>query len=202
MRLILASRSPRRQQLLAMAGIPFETAPASCDEDTMIRQLRSDRPAMAEHTLAEQLALAKARAVLPSFPKDLILAADTLVILDGLILGKPEDRARARRMLRSLAGKTHRVDTGVALIWPDGEEVFSTSSLVAFRPLTPFTEDLIDRYVETDLPLDKAGAYGIQELGGLLIERIEGDFFSVMGLPIGRVYERLQAIGLSLPSTR
>ncbi len=193
MKLILASQSPRRRQLLSMAGISFETAPSNCDEDSLARLLKNDRPDISERALAERLALAKARAILPSYPEDLILAADTLVILDGVLFGKPKDRAEARRMLRTLAGQTHLVDTGVALISSSREEVFSTRSEVTFRPLSSVVETLIDNYVKTDLPLDKAGAYGIQELGGLLIERIEGDFFSVMGLPIGQVYERLQA---------
>ncbi|NLA95401.1 MAG: septum formation protein Maf [Clostridiaceae bacterium] len=193
MKLILASQSPRRRQLLSMTGISFETAPSNCDEGSIARLLKNDRPDISERVLAERLALAKARAVLPSYPEDLILAADTLVTLDGVLFGKPKDRAEARKMLRTLAGRTHLVGTGVALISSSTEEVFSTRSEVTFRPLSPVVEALIDRYVETDLPLDKAGAYGIQELGGLLIERIEGDFFSVMGLPIGQVYERLQA---------
>ncbi|HPX93055.1 MAG TPA: nucleoside triphosphate pyrophosphatase [Bacillota bacterium] len=193
MRLILASRSPRRRQLLSMAGISFETAPSNFDEESLAGVLKNDGSGISERALAERLALAKARAVLPSYPEDLILAADTIVTLDGALFGKPKDRAEARKMLRTLAGQTHRVDTGVALISSLKEEVFSTRSEVTFRPLSSVIEALIDDYVRTDLPLDKAGGYGIQELGGLLIERIEGDFFSVMGLPIGLVYERLQA---------
>ncbi len=196
MKLILASQSPRRRQLLSMAGIAFETVPSNCDEEVVAWSLKNDRPDIPEHTLAEHLALSKARAVMPVYPQDLILAADTLVTLDGVIFGKPRDRAHARQMLRSLAGRTHRVDTGVALVSSLGEEVFSASSKVSFRPLSPYVEVLIDRYVETDLPLDKAGAYGIQELSGLLIERIEGDYFAVMGLPIGQVHERLLAYDL------
>lgn len=193
MRLILASRSPRRSQLLSMAGISFEAAPSDCDEDSLARLLKNDGPGISGRALAERLALAKACAILSSYPEDLILAADTIVTLDGTLFGKPKDRAEARKMLRALAGKTHLVDTGVALISSSREEVFSTRSEVTFRPLSSVIEALIDDYVKTDLPLDKAGAYGIQELGGLLIERIEGDFFSVMGLPIGQLYERLQA---------
>jgi septum formation protein len=101
------------------------------------------------------------------------------------------DKDDARRMLSELSGRTHIVDTGVALVSREKEEVFSVSSKVRFRPLSSAVESLIERYVETGLPLDKAGAYGIQELGGLLIERVEGDYFAVMGLPIGEVYERL-----------
>ncbi len=195
--LILASQSPRRRELLTMAGIPFVTAPSHCDEDRLEEGLRRDLPQLGENDLVEKLAAAKARAVLDRFPQALILAADTLVSLDGVLFGKPADKAEARLMLRQLAGRTHVVDTGVALVSQRSEEVFSSSSKVTFRPLTPSLEALIDRYVETGLPLDKAGAYGIQELGGLLIQAIEGDFFSVMGLPIAEVYERLQAYDLT-----
>ncbi len=191
--LILASQSPRRRELLTMAGIPFRTANSDCDEDGLMDQIRQELPAMAENDLVERLAAAKARAVLARYPQALVLAADTLVSLDGVIFGKPADKAQARLMLRQLAGRTHLVDTGVALLSQKGEEIFSSRSKVCFRPLTKSMEALIDRYVETGLPLDKAGAYGIQELGGLLIQSIEGDFFSVMGLPVAEVYERLQA---------
>lgn len=198
MKLILASRSPRRSQLLSMAGIPFSIAPSACDEEAVAAQLRMKESNLPVDRLAEELALSKARSVLAVWPDHLILAADTLVSLEGEIFGKPQDRKQAREMLRRLSGRTHRVDTGVALVTSKGEDVFSTASLVTFRPLIPVTETLIDRYAESGLPLDKAGAYGIQELGGLLIERIEGDFFSVMGLPIAKVHERLQTYGLGL----
>ncbi|NLB50256.1 MAG: septum formation protein Maf [Clostridiaceae bacterium] len=196
MKLILASQSPRRRELLAMARIPHQTATADCDEEILVRQLKDNKPDMTEASLAEQLAAAKARAVFPHHPHDLILAADTIVSLDGLIYGKPANRDQARHMLHTLSGRTHRVDTGVALIASGSEELFSRTSLVTFRPLSDLTEELIERYVETDLPLDKAGAYGIQELGGLLIDRIDGDFFSVMGLPIAEVHARIQAYGI------
>lgn len=190
--LILASRSPRRMELLTMAGIPFETAAADCDEEAILAELRAGSPSIGERTLVEELALAKAREIFGRFPDSLILAADTIVTLDGIIFGKPKDEEDARRMLLTLAGRTHTVDTGVALLSKEGKEVFSQASLVTFRPRTRALEALIHKYAATGLPMDKAGAYGIQELGGLLIEKIEGDFFSVMGLPIAEVYARLQ----------
>ncbi len=196
MRLILASQSPRRRELLTLAGIAFETVPSDCDEDGIMGRLRKDCPEITGKAVVERLAAAKAGAVSKKYPDALILAADTLVTLDGIEFGKPLDAQDARRMLRTLAGRTHTVDTGVALASTAGVEVFSQTSLVTFRPLSPSLEALIDRYVETGLPMDKAGAYGIQELGGLLIEGIEGDFFSVMGLPIAEVYARLQAYDL------
>jgi septum formation protein len=191
MRLILASQSPRRAELLALTGIPFIVAPSNCDEDSLSNHLKTEKPDIKEHAVAEHLALSKAYAALSKFPHDLILAADTIVTLDGVDFGKPVDKDDARRMLSELSGRTHIVDTGVALVSREKEEVFSVSSKVRFRPLSSAVESLIERYVETGLPLDKAGAYGIQELGGLLIERVEGDYFAVMGLPIGEVYERL-----------
>lgn len=196
MKLILASQSPRRSDLLSMAEVPFEVIPANCDEETILEDLRNAESEIDWRTVVERLALAKAHAVLGDYPDALILAADTIVTLDGVVFGKPVDACDAKRMLRTLAGRTHVVDTGVALVTANSEEVFSNASHVTFKPLSPVIEALIDRYVETGMPLDKAGAYGIQELGGLLIERIEGDFFAVMGLPIAEVYERLQVYSI------
>jgi len=193
MKLILASQSPRRRELLAMTGFHFDVAPSPCDEDDIIRQWRSTGSERDERRLVERLALAKARASLREYPDCLILGADTIVSLDGELFGKPKDEKDARRMLRTLAGRTHKVDTGVALLTASSADVFSSVSHVTFHPLSPAIDSLIDRYVATGLPLDKAGAYGIQELGGLLISRIEGDFFSVMGLPVSEVYQRLAA---------
>lgn len=190
--LILASQSPRRKDLLELAGLSFETFPSPLDEDRVMARLLREGPSLDHASLAEQLALAKARSVLELFPRALVLASDTIVTLEGQIFGKPRDKDEARSMLCRLAGRTHVVDTGVALVSSLDQESFSSSSQVTFRPLTKDLEALIDRYTKTGLPLDKAGAYGIQELGGLLIEKIEGDFFSVMGLPIGEVYARLQ----------
>ena len=196
MKLILASQSPRRSDLLSMAEFPFEVIPANCDEETILEDLRNAESEIDWRTVVERLALAKAHAVLGDYPDALILAADTIVTLDGVVFGKPVDACDAKRMLRTLAGRTHVVDTGVALVTANSEEVFSNASHVTFKPLSPVIEALIDRDVETGMPLDKAGAYGIQELGGLLIERIEGDFFAVMGLPIAEVYERLQVYSI------
>ncbi len=196
MKLILASRSPRRQELLAMTGFPFEVAPSPCDENEILRQWQRSSLNLDERSLVEKLALAKAKASLQEHRDCLILAADTIVSLDDRLFGKPRDEEDARNMLRTLAGRTHTVDTGVALLTSSSSDVFSNVSHVTFHPLSPEIESLIDRYVATGLPLDKAGAYGIQELGGLLISRIEGDFFSVMGLPISEVYQRLTAFDI------
>lgn len=176
-----------------MAGIPFDVRPADCDEARVVEHMREQTPDLDDRSMVEQLALAKAMTVARRHPNHVILAADTVVTLDGVVYGKPVDPDDARRMLRTLAGNTHIVDTGVAIVAPDRSDVFSSVSRVTFRPRTPALDRLIDRYVATGDPLDKAGAYGIQELGGLLIEHIDGDFFAVMGLPIAEVYARLQA---------
>lgn len=179
-----------------MTGFPFEVAPSPCDENEILRQWQRSSSNLDERNLVEKLAFAKAEASLHEHRDCLILAADTIVSLDGRLFGKPRDEEDARNMLRTLAGRTHTVDTGVALLTSSSSDVFSNVSHVTFHPLSPEIESLIDRYVATGLPLDKAGAYGIQELGGLLISRIEGDFFSVMGLPISEVYQRLAAFDI------
>ena len=121
----------------------------------------------------------------------LVLAADTVVALDGIIFGKPHDEEDARRMLRTLSGKTHQVHTGVCLQKDGKETVFCETAKVKFYPLT---EEEIDRYVSSKEPLDKAGAYGIQGKGALLIRRIDGDYYTIVGLPIARVVRELQKI--------
>jgi len=193
MKLILASQSPRRYELLSMTGFPFEAVPPPCDEEQVFSRLMRDIPDLDERRLVEKLALAKGMASLKEHPGCLILAADTIVTLDGTVYGKPKDKDDARSMLRTLSGRTHVVDTGVAILTSSSTELFSSVSHVTFQPLSPATEALIDRYAESGLPLDKAGGYGIQERGGLLISHIEGDYFSVMGLPVSEVFRRLSA---------
>jgi septum formation protein len=148
--------------------------------------------------LVARLAAAKARAAaarLAAEPAGLVLAADTVVVVDGAVLGKPADAAEARRMLARLAGRHHDVLTGVFLLRTDGAGATAdvVASRVAFRDLTT---DLIDDYVATGEPLDKAGAYGIQERGALLVARVEGSWWNVVGLPIERLPDWLTAVGL------
>lgn len=188
MKLILASQSPRRRELLAMTGFSFSVAPAACDEHRVLETL--DDKNSPKHVV-EALSFAKATRILTDYPDAIVLGADTVVSLDGVFYGKPEDEADARRMLRELAGRTHLVATGVSILTSSSSDVFSVLSEVTFYPLSPVIESLIDRYAASGAPLDKAGAYGIQELGGLLISGIQGDFFSVMGLPVSEVYQRL-----------
>ena len=179
-RLVLASSSPRRRQLLEMLGISVEVRPPRVPEV----RLDGEPP----RAYVERLAREKAAAV----PGDLVLAADTTVVVDGEVLEKPADGADALRMLERLAGRTHEVITAVALR-ADGATRHATDvTRVTFRPADPA---LLRAYVATGEPMDKAGAYGIQGYGAALVERIEGDFFGVMGLPIRLVLGLLEAAG-------
>jgi len=182
--LILASRSPRRRKLLAQLGLDFEVHPSDLDENATNHRLPEQ--------LVEQLALEKARTVAARFPEALTLGADTIVVLDGDVLNKPADEAEARAMLRRLSGRTHTVYTGVALVHPASqrEVVDYEATQVTFAPLT---DAEIDAYVATGSPLDKAGAYGIQDdYGAVFIRRIEGDYYNVVGLPLHRLYRMLR----------
>jgi septum formation protein len=182
--LILASRSPRRRQLLEMLGIPHEVDPADIEERV--------EPGELAETLAVRLAKEKALQVAARHPGVAVLGADTVVVVGDRLLGKPGTPAEASRMLASLSGREHRVVTAVALA-QDGTvaERFDVTR-VWFRQLSP---DMIDAYVATGESLDKAGAYGVQGYGAVLVERIEGDFFGVMGLPLRLVVDLLDAAG-------
>jgi len=189
MKLILASSSPRRAEILANAGLPFSVLSSAVDE--------SPYPGEAPAALVQRLANAKAdlvtaRAVGPAF----IIAADTIVVLGDKILGKPGSPEDARHMLRHLSGRTHTVLTGVALIRvPDGERrQFIESTLVHFRPIM---EEELTAYLATEEPYDKAGAYAIQGRAGRYIPRIEGCYFNVVGLPLSRVLSELTTLGWS-----
>jgi septum formation protein len=176
MNLILASASPRRAELLRAAGITFEVIVADVDETP-----RADEQAAG---YVQRLAVEKARAVMPRAAGRPVLAADTVVVVDGAILGKPRDDDDARRMLRLLSGRMHTVLTGVAL----GEDVRVASTVVEFVPLS--TSE-IDWYVASGEPGDKAGAYAIQGLASRFVARIDGSYSNVVGLPVALVYEML-----------
>ncbi len=188
MELILASRSPRRQALLRQMGINrFQICPVDGEE--------IQDPALAPAEQVEALALAKGREALRFASEDsLVLAADTLVALDGTVLGKPRDEADAAGMLAALSGRTHQVYTGVAVLSCGGEAVSHACTQVSFRVLTV---DEITRYIATGEPMDKAGAYGIQGRGGLLVKGIQGDFYNVVGLPLCLTAEMLGRFGYS-----
>lgn len=178
--LILASGSPRRRQLLAMLGIPIEVRPASIEE---IRRA-NEEPV----TYARRLARDKALAIAGDF----VLGADTIVVLDGDVLEKPVDAEDAVRMLGRLQGRRHEVVTAVALAAGGRVLEAQDRTAVFFRPVT---EAQLRAYVATGEPMDKAGSYGIQGPGAALVERIEGDFFGVMGLPIRLVLQLLREAG-------
>lgn len=180
MEIILASQSPRRIELLRRITPDFRVQPSG-EEETLPH-------AMPPEEMVEYLAKSKARATSRRNPDALVIGADTVVALENEVLGKPRDRADAQRMLERLSGKIHHVYTGVALISPEGERVFHSCTKVEFYLLTP---ELIDWYLDTGEPFDKAGAYGIQEKGALLVRRIEGDYFGVMGLPVAEVFRQL-----------
>jgi len=187
-RIILASGSPRRQQLLEQAGIPHEVLVSGADE-TVTGTPREQ---------VEELALRKANAVLPlvdnSQGETIIIAADTLVFINGEVLGKPQNHNEAFEMLKKLQGNAHQVYTGVALLCVSSGEVmvFADVADVFFRPLC---DEEILAYIATGEPFDKAGAYGIQEKGATLVDRINGDFYTVMGLPISKVCTALKKFG-------
>lgn len=187
MELILASGSPRRRELLGTMGLrDFRIIKPDFEE----KGVRAPSP----DALVEALSAGKAAAVAARAGEEpVILAADTVVVLDGTVLGKPADRADAVAMLRALSGRGHRVYTGITVRQGARSVTRHEVTSVFFRPL--FSEE-IERYVDTGEPMDKAGAYGIQGLGALLVERIEGDFFNVMGLPVCLLGEVLKQFGL------
>ncbi len=182
MTLILASRSPRRAELLVAAGIAFEVLAADVDE--------TPHPGEAPEAYVERLAIEKARAVLALRPDASVLGADTTVVIDGLILGKPADAAEATAMLRRLRGRVHEVFTGVALVRAGRVDSAVERTRVWFDPMT---DEDISWYVASGEPVDRAGAYAIQGLASRFIPRIEGSYANVVGLPVAVVSSILRA---------
>ena len=177
MRIILASASPRRRELIGNLNINFEVKTADCEEIT----IPGERP---EDTV-KRLSEAKARRVAELEGGDaVVIGADTVVAIDGKILGKPADENEAAEMLRLLSGRTHRVYTGITVIGGGKTVSEHVETEVKFYELT---DSQIKRYIATGEPMDKAGAYGIQKYGSLLVEEIRGDYFNVVGLPVGRL---------------
>ncbi|HSJ31758.1 MAG TPA: nucleoside triphosphate pyrophosphatase [Longimicrobiales bacterium] len=185
-RIILASQSPRRADLLRMLGLTFETMPADIDETYRA----GEQPA--PH--AERLARGKTRTIAARVPDAVIIGSDTVVVVDGEVLGKPRDHDEAVRMLMRLQGREHEVATGIAVCVQGTLRSAVERVRVRFRP---FNVVLASAYAATGEPMDKAGAYGIQGFGATLVEKIEGDFFAVMGLPICRMIELLESAGLT-----
>lgn len=188
--IILASASPRRKELLSLAGIEYTVIPSECDEALP----EKISPPEAVTLLAER----KADDVFKRYPGDIIIAADTVVALGEEILGKPKNETDAFKMLRMLSGKMHTVYTGVCIMNKDGKDIFFCSTEVEFYELT---DDEITEYISTGEPTDKAGAYGIQGKGALLVKRISGDYLNVVGLPLSETVRKLRAC-LHKPDTR
>ena len=192
MRIILASASPRRRELLEQIGLSFEILPSHVEENAK---------AKTPEKLVEFLSAQKAEAVFAAVSEEesvLVIGADTVVARKGNILGKPKDKKAAVKMLKQLAGKAHHVYTGVTLIYrPERAEkpcqvrkkTFHEATKVRFYPMT---REEIQAYVATGEPLDKAGAYGIQGVFARYVERLEGDYSNVVGLPVGRLYQELK----------
>ncbi len=183
--LVLASASPRRSELLRNAGIAFEVQPADVPEVPLPGELAK--------ALAERLAREKAMAVARGRPADVVLGADTVVVIDGEILGKPVDAADAARMLRMLSGRRHEVITGVCLVAGGQWSVASETTSVTMADIS---DEEIAEYVATGEPMDKAGAYAIQGIASRWIPRIEGDYSNVVGLPVALVWKMLQQADL------
>ena len=184
MGLILASSSPRRREILKNAGYEFKIIEPNSDENV--------QDTLSPKQMVEKISQKKAHSVFGSCPNDTVLAADTIVVFGGRILGKPHDENDAFRMLRLLSGQTHEVYTGVCILNGNLETVFSEKTSVDFYDLS---DDEIKQYIATKEPMDKAGAYGIQGFGSLFIRSIDGDFYNVMGLPISRTARELAKFG-------
>jgi septum formation protein len=182
-RVVLASASPRRRELLRLIGIEHEVRPADIDE----RYLDHETP----RAHAERLAREKAQAIHEDGA--VTIGSDTIVVIDGDVLGKPPDRKTAAAMLRRLSGRSHTVMTGVAVCWQDRVASGLEEVGVTFRPLT---DDEIERYIDTGEPMDKAGAYGIQGYGATIVERVDGDYFAVMGLALNQLVRLCRSLGL------
>ncbi|MBM4451496.1 MAG: septum formation inhibitor Maf [Chloroflexi bacterium] len=186
-RVILASESPRRRQLLGQIGLKFQVVPSNSTEDL--------GSSVEPHELAKSLSMEKVSSVAKKHKNAVVIAADTFGVLEGRILGKPKTEGEAREMLVAMSGKTHSVITGFAILdADDGKSVSrSVETKVRFRELTAGE---IEAYVRSGEPLGKAGAYAIQGLGAVLIEKIEGDYFNVMGLPLSALAESLKEFGI------
>ena len=180
---ILGSSSPRRRELLTLIGLRHEVLPANVDETLL--------PGEIPWAYAERLARAKAQAV--ARPGFVSIGSDTIVVVDGEVLGKPADAADAKQMLQRLSGRAHVVMTAIAVAF-DGKVTSDVVKVgVTFRSLR---DDEIDDYIATGEPMDKAGAYGIQGFGATIVDGVDGDYFAVMGLPVNRMIRLLESIGL------
>lgn len=181
--MILASKSPRRIELMTLAGFDFKSVPATGEENIPDGTSPSDAVLMLSRQKAQEIA--------EKYPDDIVIGADTVVALGNEIMGKPKDEQDAFDMLKKLSGKTHSVLTGVSVISPDKHIHFYEKTEVEFYPLG---DDEIWRYIASGEPMDKAGAYGIQEKGAMFVKRINGDFYNVVGLPVARLARELKSV--------
>lgn len=181
--MILASKSPRRIELMALAGFDFKSVPATGEENIPDGILPCDAVLMLSRQKAQEIA--------EKYPDETVIGADTVVALDNEIMGKPKNEQDAFDMLKKLSGKTHSVLTGVCVISPDKHIHFYEKTEVEFYPLG---DDEIWQYIASGEPMDKAGAYGIQEKGAMFVKRINGDFYNVVGLPVARLARELNAL--------
>jgi len=188
-KIILASTSPRRKEILSKLKLPFEVEDSNYEEDMTLEML--------PEKLAEFLSRGKAEAVAIKNKNSIIIAADTFVVFENKLLGKPKNREHAKEMLEMLSGKENQVITGVTIIDTDTGKISSFHSITKVY-FDEISSEIIDAYVNTGEPLDKAGAYAMQEIGALLIDRIEGDFFNAMGLPLKRLVKELKDFDISV----
>ncbi|MGJ7912297.1 Maf family protein [Neobacillus sp. LXY-1] len=186
--LILASSSPRRKELLENLRFSFTISSSEVDE--------TFDPKLSPDEIVMELAERKAQAVFKQNNHAFVIGSDTIVVADNEVLGKPNDEAEAFEMLRTLSGKQHDVFTGVAILSPTGTTRFYEKTEVWFWELT---DEEIRSYVKSGEPLDKAGAYGIQQLGSMLVKKINGDYFAVVGLPLARTVRELKRLGYPMP---
>ena len=185
-KLILASGSPRRKELLSYFGIPLEIIKPEIQEHV--------DPELSPEEVVKSLAFQKGDSVVKTIgDRNPVLSSDTIVVLDGKILGKPQDKEDAGNMMRRLSGRTHHVFTGVAVFYNENVDLFAVKSGVTFKDLT---EKEIADYCETDEPYDKAGAYAVQGIGSFMVKSIDGSYSNVIGLPVSEVISHFQKLGI------
>lgn len=190
-RIILASMSPRRKALLEILGIPFTIVVSDFEEELT----NNKNP----QQLVEELSLGKAKAVCQKETNAIIIAADTIVVCNNQVLGKPKSKDDAKRMLQLLSNTTHQIITGMTIMDTDTKQTL-TRSETARVFMRQITEEEIDTYISTGEPLDKAGAYGIQEKGAIFVKKVEGDFFNIVGLPLYTLAQSLKQFGIDVLS--
>jgi septum formation protein len=186
-RIILASASPRRKEILSKTKLPFEVQESNYEEDMSLD--------MSPTKLAEHLSFGKAKAVADKNKDAVIIAADTFIVYEDKLLGKPKTKEKAKEMLMMLNGKQHEIITGVTII--ENEHSFSFHEIVKVF-MEDMSEEDIDKYIATGEPLDKAGAYAMQLLGAIFIKKIEGEFYTAMGLPFKRLVSELKKFGINV----